>query len=70
MMNKYFTKEIDETLQVYTNDMIVMFGKMELYDQHLTRVFRRVWQYNMKFNLEKCTFEVRADKFLGFHLRN
>lgn len=48
--------------------ILVKFGQEELYDQHIQRVFKRIRQYNMRLNPEKCTFRVRADKFLGFYL--
>lgn len=35
MMNKIFNKEIDETLEVYMDDMIVKSGKDEQLDGHL-----------------------------------
>lgn len=31
-------------------------------------MLKRVWKYNMKLNSMKCTFRLRADKFLGFYL--
>ena len=35
---------------------------------HLKRVFGQTKKYNMRLNLEKCTFGVQAGKFLGFYL--
>lgn len=34
------------------------------------KVFKRVRQYNMRLNPEKCTFRARAEKYLGFCLTN
>lgn len=42
MMNMVFKKEIDETLEVYMDDMIVKSNKEGLHDQHIACVFRRV----------------------------
>lgn len=35
---------------------------------HLKKVFDQVRKYKMQFNLEKCTFRVRVEKFLSFYL--
>lgn len=69
MMNKVFQEEIRETLKVYMDDMVLKFNQEKSHDQHLNQVFKKVWKYNMRINPKKCTFRVRADKFLGFHLR-
>lgn len=50
------------------HDKIVKSNEEGLHNQHLSRVLRRVWQYNMRLNPKKCTFGVRANKFLGFYL--
>lgn len=67
-MNKVFKEEIGETLEVYMDDMIVKSSEYELHDPHLNRIFQRVWQYNMRLNLEECTFRVIDGKFLSFYL--
>lgn len=41
MMNVVFKKEIDETLEVYMDDMIVKSNKEGLHE-HIARVFRKV----------------------------
>lgn len=50
MTNKVFKEEIDETLDMQMNDMIVKTSEEGLHDQHLARVFRRVCRYNMRLN--------------------
>lgn len=67
-MNKNFEKEIAKTLKIYTNDMIIKSSEEEWHYGHVNNVFRRGWQYNMMLNPEKCTLEVRADKFLSLCL--
>lgn len=69
-------EKIDETL-IFDLSLILV---VVIYDWHLTGflvddeisckilntdAFKRAWQYNMRLNLEKCTFRVRAEKFLG-----
>src|SRR4051812_33844823 len=68
MMNKVFRGEIDDTLEVYMDDMIVKSRVDTDHTTHLERVFEQSRSYKMCFNPEKCTFGVRAGKFLGFYL--
>lgn len=48
--------------------MILRSSWEEFHAKHLRWILKRGRTYNMKFNKEKCTFGVRADKFLGFYL--
>lgn len=68
MMNKIFQEEIGETLEVYMDDMIVKYDQDEIHAQQLKWVFKMVKEYNMRLNLEKWTFDVWTNKFLGFYL--
>lgn len=53
MMDKVFLKKIGEIMEVCVDDMIVKSNEEELHNQHLARVFQRVWLYNMRLDLEK-----------------
>jgi ribonuclease HI len=55
-------------LEVYMDDMIVKSKEEVDHTAHLKKVFTRARQCKMRFNPEKCTFGVRAGKFLGFYL--
>ncbi|MCH82250.1 hypothetical protein A2U01_0003051 [Trifolium medium] len=68
MMNKVFRTEIGDMLEVYMDDMIVKSKDEVDHTTHLRKVFEKVRQCKMRFNPEKCTFGVRAGKFLGFYL--
>ncbi|XP_050889380.1 uncharacterized protein LOC127094613 [Lathyrus oleraceus] len=68
MMNKVFKDEIGDMLEVYMDDMIVKSHEEVTHARHLTKVFEQARQCKMRFNPEKCTFGVRAGKFLGFYL--
>lgn len=68
MINKVFKEQIGGTLNLYMEQMTVKSNEEGLHDQHLAYVLRRVQQYNMRINLEKCTFEVITKKFWGFYL--
>ncbi|GAU28915.1 hypothetical protein TSUD_59270, partial [Trifolium subterraneum] len=68
MMNKVFHNEIGDMLEVYMDDMIVKSEEEIDHTVHLKRVFDQARKFNMRFNPEKCTFRVKAGKFLGFYL--
>ncbi|CAJ2653881.1 unnamed protein product [Trifolium pratense] len=68
MMNKVFQGQIGDMLEVYMDDMIVKSPEELDHVVHLRKVFEQARKYNMRFNPEKCTFGVRAGKFLGFYL--
>ena len=55
-------------LEVYMDDMIVKSREEVDRIVHLKKVFDQVKKCRMRFNSEKCTFDVRARKFLGFYL--
>jgi hypothetical protein len=68
MMNKVFRTQIGDMLEVYMDDMIVKSHDEVDHTAHLRKVFEQARKYKMRFNPEKCTFGVRAGKFLGFYL--
>ena len=68
MMNKVFRNEIRDMLEVYIDDMIVKYRADTDHAAHLRKVFAQVRQCKMRFNPEKCTFGVKAGKFLDFYL--
>ncbi|MCH80134.1 hypothetical protein A2U01_0000896 [Trifolium medium] len=55
-------------LEVYMDDMIFKFVGKDQHEAHLSTVFSKVRKFNMWLNPEKCTFGVKAGKFLGFYL--
>ncbi|CAJ2654489.1 unnamed protein product [Trifolium pratense] len=68
MMNRVFRGEIGDMLEVYMDDMIVKSHEEIDHTAHLRKVFEQARRHNMRFNPEKCTFGIRAGKFLGFYL--
>ncbi|PNX97955.1 maturase K [Trifolium pratense] len=68
MMNKVFRGQIGDMLEVYMDDMIDKSPEENDHFEHLRKVFEQARKYNMRFNPKKCTFGVRAGKFLGFYL--
>jgi hypothetical protein len=68
MMNKIFRDEIGDMLEVYIDDMIVKSTEEYQHKDHMETVFTHLRHYNMRLNPVKCTFEVKATKFMGFYL--
>ena len=66
LVNKMFHKQIEASMEVYIDDMLVKSVKAELQITHLAEAFQVLKSYNMKLNPAKCAFGVFAEKFLGF----
>lgn len=68
LTNMVFASQIGRNLKVYMDDMLIKIPKDRKYAQDLEETFASIRSYNMRLNLEKCTFRVQARKFLGFML--
>ncbi|RDX99673.1 Tf2-6, partial [Mucuna pruriens] len=55
-------------MEVYVDDMVVKSSKEEIHYHTLERVFEILRRNQLRLNPEKCSFGVRAGKFLGFML--
>ena len=66
LVNKMFQKQIEVSMEVYVDDMLVKSVKAKLHITHLAEAFQILRNYNMKLNPTKCAFEVFVGKFLGF----
>ncbi|RDX66811.1 Retrovirus-related Pol polyprotein from transposon 17.6, partial [Mucuna pruriens] len=55
-------------MEVYVDDMMVKSSQTETHFQSLERVFSILRKNRLRLNLEKCSFGVKAGKFLGFML--
>jgi len=66
MVNKVFKDLIENTMEVYIDDMLVKSLQRTDHLQHLDKAFDLLRQYEVKLNLEKCAFGVASDKFLGY----
>jgi len=62
-VNKIFTLQIEKTMEVYIDDMLVKSMEEEEHIAHLRECFQQLNLYNVKFNPTKCRFGVR---FLGY----
>ena len=57
---------IGKTVEVYVDDIVVKTHQSESFLQDLEGIFRRLCEYKMMLNLEKCVFGVAVGKLLGF----
>ena len=58
LVNKVFADKIGRTMKVYIDDMLVKSLIVEQHIDDLAMTFASLRLYNMRLNLEKCTFEV------------
>nr|XP_016471098.1 PREDICTED: RNA-directed DNA polymerase homolog [Nicotiana tabacum] len=66
LVTKIFKDQLDKTMEVYIDNMLVKSEKKEDHIGHLKEAFKILRQYGMKLNPEKCAFGVTSRKFLGF----
>ena len=65
LMKKIFKPLIDQTVEVYIDDIVVKSKTRVKHVQHLEKAFCFMWAYNMKLNPAKCVFDVNIGKFIG-----
>ena len=58
LVNMMFQKQIEASMEVYINDMLVKSTMAKLHIAHLVEAFLILKEYNMKLNPAKCAFEV------------
>ncbi|RDY04110.1 hypothetical protein CR513_12219, partial [Mucuna pruriens] len=61
-------RSIGLDLEVYVDNMVVKLAQGEQHCVVLTRIFDVLRKHKLKLNLEKCSFNVQAKKFLGYIL--
>ena len=66
LVNHMFHPQIEWTLEVYVDDMLVKSLDEKKHLNDLQETFDTLRRYNMKLNLSKCAFRVSSGKFLGF----
>ena len=66
LMTKIFKPLIDQTMEVYIDEIVVKSGTRDEHAQYLEETFHLMRAYNMMLNPAKCVFGVNAGKFLGF----
>ena len=58
LANRMFQKQIETSMEVYIEDMLVKSTTAELHIAHLAEAFQILKEYNMKLNPAKCAFGV------------
>lgn len=66
MVNKVFSKQIRKNMECYVDDMIVKSKEVLDHNGDLKECFKTLQKNNMRLNPSKCTFGVKAKKFLGY----
>ncbi|KAJ9544420.1 hypothetical protein OSB04_024127 [Centaurea solstitialis] len=66
LVNMMFKEHLGRTMEVYIDDMLVKSERSIDHVAHLKQSFDILRQYKMKLNPTKCSFRVRAGKFLGY----
>ena len=66
LVNKIFAELLEISMEVYIDDMLVKSAVAQDHVTHLDQTFSIIRQTNMMLNPNKCTFTVKAGKFLGF----
>ena len=70
MMTRMFKDKIGRTFEVYIDDMVVKSKQKMQHIGNLKEVFEIIQRHKLWLNAEKCAFEVRASKFLGYLITN
>ena len=66
LVNQMFSKQIEQNMEVYVDDMHVKSKKAELHLDDLKETFNTLREYQMRLNPAKYVFGVSLGKFLGF----
>ncbi|XP_013617459.1 PREDICTED: uncharacterized protein LOC106323971 [Brassica oleracea var. oleracea] len=66
LVNKMFSKQLGETMEVYIDDMLVKSSRANDHVPQLQECFNIVNKFGMKLNPTKCTFGVASREFLGY----
>ena len=65
-MNFIFKKNISKTIEIYVDDLIVKSQTAKDHSIDLERILKKLVEYKVKLNPDKCVFGVKPGKFLGF----
>ena len=65
-MTTLFHDMMHKEIEVYVDDMISKSRTEVEHVEHFSKLFQRLRKYKLRLNPNKCTFEVRSGKLLGF----
>ena len=66
MMTRMFESQLDKSIEVYVDDMVV---KSKVVFEHMGDLgvfFNILRKHNLRLNASKCSFGVGSGKFLGY----
>ncbi|CAL2239333.1 unnamed protein product [Prunus armeniaca] len=66
LVNQIFAKDIDSTMEVYVDDMLVKSKTVDEHLHNLSLMFDILKEYRIRLNPTKCSFGVSFGKFIGF----
>ena len=66
MMSKMFEPQLDKSIEVYIDDMVVKSKVVSEYVGDLTNIFEILRKHKLHLNASKCSFGVGSGKFLGY----
>ncbi|XP_051144701.1 uncharacterized protein LOC127260803 [Andrographis paniculata] len=69
-MNTIFHDLIEQSVEVYIDDILVKSKSFSRHLLDLKQAFRRMRHYNLKMNTVKCAFGVGSGNFLGLMVHN
>lgn len=70
LVNKVFKHHISQNIEVYVDDILVKSARESGHIRDLKETFAILKEFRMKFNPQKCVFEVASRKFMGFMVAN
>ncbi|RDY04039.1 hypothetical protein CR513_12306, partial [Mucuna pruriens] len=66
VMDRIFKNHIGHQVEVYMDDMVIKSSAKEKHAKNLASIFIVLRTHQLKLNLDKCSFGVKAGKFFGF----
>lgn len=66
MMDVVFKKQIGRIMAVYVDGMLIKSQRADQHEEDLEKIFRVIRKNRIMLNPTKCTFGVKAGKFLGY----
>lgn len=62
MVTRIFGEQINKTVEVYVDNMVVKSKKPEEYIPNLAEVFKILRHHKLRLNATKCAFGVRSSR--------
>ena len=66
MANDIFRDFLDIFTIIYLDDILIFSKTQEEHDEHVRQVLRRLQEYGLYAELEKCSFNLNQVEFMGY----